>query len=167
MLEHQSCAICRGERPLYEKQPCPPYHLQFWIRDGKLVLEGTLGNRAHNKNGLVPISLSHQIFFCPMCRAPVGEFTPSRRKQGCGLCDKGADWIQVSAPVNLHLYFDDHTLHLIADLGYYDRNFIAVYSYCDEIPVHFCMNCGRRVSKLPAVSLGKFPGAESKKGGVQ
>ena len=166
MPEYRSCEFCRGERPLYAKQPCPPYHLQLWIRDGRLELDGILGSRVHNKNFLAPISISCRIFFCPVCGTPVGEFPPSQVIQSCYLCEEGTDWVRVSAPANLYLYFSNSTLHLVADLGYYDRNFIAVCSYCDEIPIHFCMNCGRRVSKLPAIPLGRFPGAKPQKGGI-
>lgn len=121
MPEYRSCEFCRGERPLYAKQPCPPYHLQLWIRDGRLELDGILGSRVHNKNFLAPISISCRIFFCPVCGAPVGEFTPSQVKQSCNLCEEGTDWVRVSAPANLYLYFSNSTLHLVADLGYYFR----------------------------------------------
>ena len=57
MAQKQSCAVCRGDRPLYEKKPSPPYHFKIWIRDGVLSVDGTLVNLIHRKKELVPISL--------------------------------------------------------------------------------------------------------------
>ena len=164
MAQKQSCAVCRGDRPLYEKKPSPPDHFKIWIRDGVLSVDGTLANLVHRKKELVPIFLSCRIFYCPVCGAPVGVSTPSRAHPGCGHCSGPSDWIQISAPASLRLYFCNERLHLLADLGYIDRNCVAICSYCEEIPIHFCMACGRRVSKLPSVPLGTLPNTKTSGG---
>lgn len=157
MSEHRSCDFCRGERPFYEKKPAPPFHFRILIKDGALTVEGTLANFIHRKKELVPISLACRVFYCPVCGAPVGDHTPSRASSGCGHCSEPADWIWISAPANLRLYCCNDRLHLLADLGYFDRNYVSICSYCEEIPIHFCMACGRRVSKFPAIPLGNLP----------
>lgn len=164
MPEHRSCDVCRGERPLYEKKPSPPYHFKIWIRDGALIVEGMLANTIQRKKELVPISLSCRIFYCPVCGAPVGNRAPSRSYSGCSRCSELSDWIRISAPANLHLYFCNDRLHLLADLGYIDRNCVAICSYCEEIPIHFCMACGRRVSKLPSIPLETLPNTKTSGG---
>ena len=67
MAQNLSCAVCRGERPFYEKKPAPPFHFRIWLRDGALTVEGTLANFIHRKKELVPISLACRVFYCPVC----------------------------------------------------------------------------------------------------
>lgn len=154
------CTYCRGELPLYEKQDKRyPYDLTIRLEDESLLAGGLLGCRIGRRDVLSRVKIAARVFYCPVCGARLGDKPLLGVEKECGCC-KGDSLIELRAPGLLTVRVDADQLVVSASPGYCFAGRTAIVSSLDRTPVSYCPICGRNVSTIPSIKLGRgpFPG---------